>query len=335
MLTIDKSWVYSLDMLMPFRSITHREGMILRCQDRYREWSPFVEYGDQEASRWLKAALEDESDYARYRRLRTEVGINVTVPITTPQRAYELVGLSKAQVAKVKVADPRTDLNDDLIRLQAVREALGKDGYIRIDANGAWTPSQALDALRLFAPIGLDYVEQPCATVEELADLKERLGDLDVRIAADESIRKAEDPYRVAALGAADVVILKVQPLGGIASCCAIQEQIGLSGVISSALESSVGISRGIEAALRIPSLDGACGLGTVSLFSEDVASSPLIPVEGKIEGKRVEDYCMIGRHIDSDRLISHMASPERQQWWNRRLERCLEIVSQWEKERL
>ncbi len=207
--------------------------------------------------------------------------VNVTVPAVGPDRAASVVrDSSGCRTAKVKVAEPGQSEADDIARVEAVRDALGPGGAIRVDANGLWDMDTAVRMVRLLdhAAGGLEYVEQPCRTVEELAAVRRRL---DVPIAADESIRRADDPLRVARLEAADIAVLKVQPLGGIAACLQIADQIGLPVVVSSALETSVGLAAGLALAAALPELPYACGLGTLALLDGDVTSAPFRVVDG------------------------------------------------------
>ena len=239
------------------------------------------------------------------------IPVNVTVPAVGPGQALAIVRAGGCGTAKVKVAEPGQTLADDQARLEAVREALGPDGRIRIDANGGWEVDQAVTAIRLLdrAAGGLEYAEQPCATVEELAAVRRAV---DVPIAADESIRRAADPYRVRDLEAADVAVLKVQPLGGVRACLRIAEDIGLPVVVSSALETSVGIAAGVALAAALPELPYACGLATVQLLTDDVASSPLLPVDGALP---------VGvPAVDPDALDRLAADPDRTAAWEARL---------------
>ena len=145
--------------------------------------------------------------------------MNATVPAVGAREVPQVLArFPGCRTAKVKVAEPGQTLDDDVARVAAVRRALGPDGRVRVDANGGWTVPEALAALAALAPHGLEYAEQPCATVAELAALRALLADegLPVLVAADESVRKAEDPMRVALAGAADLVVLKVAPLGGV-----------------------------------------------------------------------------------------------------------------------
>jgi O-succinylbenzoate synthase len=185
----------------------------------------------------------------------------------------------------VKVGERGQTLADDLARVEAVRDALGPDSRVRVDANGAWSVEAAMTALRELARFELEYAEQPCAAIEELAQLRLQLAHagVEVLIAADESIRRSEDPYRVAELGAADIAVLKVQPLGGVRACLQIAERIGLPVVVSSALETSVGIRAGLALAAALPELPYACGLNTVALLTDDVAEPSMLATNGEL----------------------------------------------------
>ena len=273
--------VWSVPMRTRFRGITHREGVLIRGEVGWGEWSPFLEYSAKVSEPWLRCAEEAAAgDWPR--PLRDRVPVNVTVPVVSPEHARELVLASGCSTAKVKVADAGVPLGDDAARLEAVRDALGPAGRIRVDSNGAWSVHDAALALRALdrAAGGLEYAEQPCATVEELAQLRRRVN---VPIAADESIRRAQDPYRVRDLEAADIAVLKVQPLGGVRACLRIAQDIGLPVVVSSALETSVGIAAGVALAAALPDLPYACGLATVPLLTGDVVADgdSMLPVDG------------------------------------------------------
>jgi O-succinylbenzoate synthase len=228
-----------------------------------------------------------------------------------PAAAHRIVARGGCTTAKVKVAEPGKFAAEDEARLEAVRDALGPGGRIRVDANGAWPVEEAVRALvRLDrAAGGLEYAEQPCATVEELAAVRRRVS---VPIAADESIRRADDPYRVRDLQAADVAVLKVQPLGGVRACLRIAEEIGLPVVVSSALETSVGIAAGVALAAALPELPYACGLATVQLLADDVATDPLLPEGGSLPVVRPE--------VAEDALARLAAAPDRFAHWTARL---------------
>ena len=304
------SHVFSIPLRTTFRGITVREGMLIRGEAGWGEWSPFLEYDADVARPWLQCALEAAAgDWPA--PVRDAIPVNVTVPACSPERAHEIVRAGGCTTAKVKVAERGQALADDIARLEAVRDALGPEGLIRIDANGGWDVDEATRAIGLLerAAGGLEYVEQPCESVEELAAVRRSV---DVRIAADESIRRAADPYRVRDLAAADIAVLKVQPLGGVRACLRIAEDIGLPVVVSSAVESSVGIAAGVALAAALPSLEHACGLATVQLLSDDVAASPLLPVDGFLRVGPVE--------VDPAAMARVAASPERVAHWEARL---------------
>jgi O-succinylbenzoate synthase len=274
--------VYSIPLRTRFRGIDVREGMLLRGDAGWGEFSPFLEYDHATALPWLHAALE-AADRGWPDPVRSSIPVNVTVPACSPGRAREIVLASRGcRTAKVKVAEPGQAPGEDEARLEAVRDALGGDGLIRIDANGGWSAADAITRIPVLdrAAGGLEYVEQPSPSVEDLALVRRRVG---VPIAADESIRRAEDPYRVRDLEAADIAVLKVQPLGGVRACLRIAEDIGLPVVVSSALETSVGIAAGVALAAALPELQHACGLATVQLLSHDVVRSSLLPVDGAL----------------------------------------------------
>jgi len=272
--------VFSIPLRTRFRGITAREGVLLPGEDgRWGEWSPFLEYDAKVAAPWLRCAEEAAAgDWPT--PVRDRVPVNVTVPAVGPDQAHRIASAGGCRTAKVKVAEPGQTLADDEARLEAVRDALGAGAAIRVDANGAWSVDDAVAAIPALdrAAAGLEYVEQPCPSVEDLAAVRRRV---DVPIAADESIRRAEDPYRVRDLEAADVAVLKVQPLGGVRACLRIAEDIGLPVVVSSALETSVGIAAGLALAAALPELPYACGLATVQLLTADVVAEPFLPFDG------------------------------------------------------
>ncbi|RLV50506.1 O-succinylbenzoate synthase [Nocardioides mangrovicus] len=309
--------VWSVPMRTRFRGVDVREGVLLEGEAGWGEFSPFLEYDDPVAAPWLAAARE-AADVGWPEPLRESVSVNVTVPATGAERAARIVREGGCTTAKVKVAEPGQSLGDDLARVEAVRDALGPGGRVRVDANGGWDVDAAVEAIRALdrAAGGLEYVEQPCAEVEELAAVRRAV---DVPIAADESIRRAADPYRVRDLRAADIAVLKVQPLGGVRACLRIAEDIGLPVVVSSALESSVGIAAGVALAAALPELPYACGLGTVQLFADDVSEPPLLPVDGALPVMRATP--------SSEALDRLEAAPERVAWWERRLGRVGDLA--------
>jgi o-succinylbenzoate synthase len=278
--------VWAIPMRTRFRGIDVREGLLLRGTAGWAEWSPFWDYAALECVPWLAAARE-AADTGWPAPVRDRVAVNVTVPAVGPERAATIVrDSSGCRTAKVKVAEPGQGLADDLARVEAVRDALGTGGRLRVDANGGWDVDAAVAAVRALDRFNLEYVEQPCRTVEELAAVRRRV---DVPVAADESIRRAEDPLRVARLEAADIAVLKVQPLGGVVACLRIAEQIGLPVVVSSALETSVGLAAGLALAGALPELPYACGLATLQLLDGDVTTSPLAVVDGEMAVTRPE----------------------------------------------
>ncbi|HEY0642162.1 MAG TPA: o-succinylbenzoate synthase [Nocardioides sp.] len=302
--------VFSIPLRTRFRGITVREGVLLRGDAGWGEWSPFLEYDDATARPWLACARE-AADLGWPEPRRDSVPVNVTVPATDPEHAHAIVVAGGCRTAKVKVAERGQVLADDVARVEAVRDALGPDGLVRVDANGAWDVDEAVRAIAAIdrAAGGLEYVEQPVASVEDLAVVRRRV---DVPVAADESIRRAEDPYRVRDLHAADIAVLKVQPLGGVRACLRIAEDIGLPVVVSSAVESSVGIAAGVALAAALPELHHACGLATVQLLADDVVTRPMLPVDGMLPVVRPE--------VDEDALARLAADDERVAHWERRL---------------
>ncbi|HET8604045.1 MAG TPA: o-succinylbenzoate synthase [Marmoricola sp.] len=303
--------VFAIPLRTRFRGITVREGMLLQGDAGWGEFSPFLEYDAATSAPWLAAARE-AADLGWPAPVRSSVPVNVTVPACAPGLAAEIVRASAGcRTAKVKVAERGQEVGEDVARLEAVRDALGPSGLVRIDVNGGWTVDEAVARIPLLdrAAGGLEYVEQPCASVEELALVRRRVS---VPIAADESIRRAADPYRVRDLAAADIAVLKVQPLGGVRACLRIAEEIGLPVVVSSAVESSVGIAAGVALAAALPELPHACGLATVQLLTGDVVAEPLLPVDGSIPIRPAV--------VDPGALQRMRAGEERRTHWERRL---------------
>nr|WP_019143727.1 o-succinylbenzoate synthase [Aeromicrobium massiliense] len=308
---------YAIEMRTRFRGITRREGMLAHGPAGWTEFSPFLDYDARESASWLAAALAS-AERPWPAPLRDRVPVNCTVPAVGPDRAAEVVRASGCRTAKVKVAERGQTLADDLARVEAVRDALGPDGHVRVDANGLWDVDEAVAAIAALdrAAGGLEYVEQPVMDVEDLARVRRRV---DVPVAADESIRRADDPYRVRDLEAADVAVLKVQPLGGVEACLRIAEQIGLPVVVSSALETSVGLAAGLALAAALPELPHACGLATTSLLTADVVAEPLVPVDG---------FLPVGRQdVDASRLAAVAADAETDARWQARLAEVREVL--------
>jgi o-succinylbenzoate synthase len=294
---------FAIPMRTKFRGITVREGALIHGPAGWGEFSPFAEYGPAESARWLASAIESATVGWPAPR-RHSVPVNVTVPAVGPDRAYEIVAASGCRTAKVKVAEPGQAEAEDVERVDAL-DAAGPDGKIRVDANGAWHVDQAARLLRELDRYGLEYAEQPCATLDELAALR-RL--VDIPIAADESIRKAEDPLRVRTAGAADIVMVKVQPLGGVRAALRVAQACGLPVVVSSAVDSSVGLAAGVALAAALPELRHACGLATMSLLTGDVTAQPLHESGGELPVRRPA--------VDSAALARWETDPEP---WRRR----------------
>ena len=304
---------YDIAMPVRFRGLTQRQGLLWRGPAGWAEWSPFLDYAGAELVPWLRAA-DEAAGRGWPAPVRTEVPVNCTVPAVGAEQAYAIVAASGCGTAKVKVAERGQTLDDDLARCEAVRDALGADGRLRVDANGAWDLDAAERAVRALDRFDLEYVEQPCLAVEDLAALRIRLARAGrpVLVAADESIRRAEDPYRVVALGAADVAVLKVAPLGGVRAALEVAERIGLPVVVSSAVETSVGLAAGVALAAALPELTYACGLGTIGLLADDVVTEPLRPVDGRLAVRPVV--------VDEERLARHRMTPDDEAAWRVRL---------------
>lgn len=309
--------VYSIPMRSRFRGIAAREGVLFEGQHGWGEFCPFIEYDDSESVPWLQAALEQaNTDWPAFER--TRIPVNCTVPAVEAEKARQIVLESGCSTAKVKVADHPDSLAEDIARVEAVRDALGPGGAIRIDANCLWDVDTAVRNIKQIdaAAGGLEYVEQPCTTVEELAVVRRQV---DVMIAADESIRRADDPLKVALAGAADVAIIKPPPLGGLRRSLEVAEAAGLPCVVTSTLGTSIDVAAGVALAASLPELDFACGLHTLALLTGDVVAEAgsLRPSNGFIQvptAKPVPDPSLLEdfRQRDSART----------EWWLDRLRR-------------
>ncbi|ATA29638.1 O-succinylbenzoate synthase [Mycobacterium lepraemurium] len=309
---LDRLHVVALPMRVRFRGITTREVALIDGPAGWGEFGAFVEYGPPEAAHWLASAVESAYRPAPPVR-RDRIPINATVPAVPAAAVPDVLArFPGARTAKVKVAEPGQTLADDVARVNAVRDLVPT---VRVDANGGWSVDEAARAARALSADGpLEYLEQPCATVGELAELRRRPDMPDVPIAADESIRKADDPLAVVRARAADIAVLKVAPLGGISAMLDIAARIDIPVVISSALDSAVGIAAGLTAAAALPVLGHACGLGTGGLFVEDVADVAA-PVDGALQVGPVTP--------DPARLRALAAPPQRRQWWIDRVTAC------------
>jgi len=307
--------VVALPLAARFRGIETREAIVFEGPEGWTEFSPFVEYSDAEAATWLSGALDFGWTPAPAAR-RDAIPVNATMPAVAASDVPRILArYDGCRTVKVKVAEAGQVLGDDVARVRAVREELGPEGRVRIDANGAWNVDEAERAVHALAEFDLEYIEQPCAAVEELAELRERIAYLDIAIAADESVRKADDPLRVARAGAADLLVIKAQPLGGVHAALDIVAQAGLPAVVSSALDTSIGLSMGASLAAALPELDYDCGLGTASLFLADVTASPLVARGGVLSLERPRPST-----AELDRVA---ADADRRDWWLDRLRRC------------
>ncbi|GAB3282836.1 o-succinylbenzoate synthase [Parasphingorhabdus pacifica] len=278
---LDAVRVYALPMRTRFRGVTVRQGVLLSGPAGWGDFCPFEDYSDDESVPWLAAALE-ACTRPWPEPTRDRVPVNCIVPAVAPKRAHEIVTSSGCATAKVKVAEAGQSTNEDVERVTAVRDALGSSGNIRVDANARWDVDEAVTRIRELDRVagGLEYVEQPCASLDELAAVRKHV---DVRIAADESIRRADDPMRVAVAGAADIAVIKASPLGGVRQSLRVAEAAGLPCVVSSAVETSIGLSAQAALAGALPDLPFACGLGTAALLDGDVVDQPLMPVDGGV----------------------------------------------------
>ena len=312
--------VVALPMVTRFRGIDVREAMLLEGPEGWTEFSPFAEYDDDEASAWLAAAI-DFGWHAPPPTLRDRIPVNATVPAVDPDSVRVVLDrFPGCRTAKVKVAGGDEALSADVARVRAVREVLGPEGRIRIDANGGWNIDEAEHAIHALAPYDLEYVEQPCPSIDELAEIRLRTKYMGIPIAADESVRRVSDPLAVAEAEAADLLVIKAQPLGGIRRALRIIEQAGLPVVVSSALDTSVGIAMGAFLAASVPELEYDCGLGTASLLAADVTRDPLVPQDGSIAVRRVLP--------DPELLDRYAADAARTDWWLERLGRAYAVLA-------
>lgn len=315
---LETARVVALPLHTRFRGVDVREVLLVQGPQGWAEFSPFLEYEDAEAATWLAAAI-DFGWNKRPAPVRDRIPVNATVPaVDAAAVAGVLARYDGCRTAKVKVGERGQRLADDIARVRAVREVMGPEARIRIDANAAWNVDEAEHAVHALAEYDLEYVEQPCETVPELAELRRRVKYMGIPVAADESVRKAADPLAVAQAHAADLLVIKAQPLGGIHRALSIVAEAGLPAVVSSALDSAVGLSQGAALAASLPELDYDCGLGTASLFVDDVAD--MRPVNGSISTARVTP--------DAAALDRLAADAERRDWWLARLERCHALLS-------
>jgi O-succinylbenzoate synthase len=278
--------VVALPLVTRFRGLDVREAVLFEGPEGWTEFSPFAEYDDDEASAWLEASI-DFGWRPTPPALRDRIPVNATVPA---------------------------------VDADSVTTVLARFPGCRVDANGGWNVDEAEHAIHSLAEFDLEYVEQPCATVPELAEIRRRTKYMGIPIAADESVRRAADPLAVAEAGAADLLVIKAQPLGGIRRALAIVDAAGLPVNVSSALDTSVGLAMGAALAAAAPSLEYDCGLGTASLLAADVSRDPLLPEGGSVPVRRVRP--------DPVLLDRYAADADRTAWWLARLERCHALLA-------
>lgn len=335
--------VVSLPLRTRFRGVVDREVMLFEGPNGWAEWSPFLEYPDEEAAVWLAAAIE--FGFGALPEIRREaIPVNATLPAVTPDQVEKVLArFGNFSTVKIKVAETGQSLADDFARIEAVRAAY-PTARIRLDANGGYSVEDSMTVARKMVElnVALDYLEQPVTTIAEMAELRLKLAQAGIgaesaagiKIAADESVRKVSDPMAVVQAGAADILVLKAAPLGGISRAISIAAEAGLPVVISSALESSVGLSMGAYLAAALPlhgpvSAGGAtapggvafdCGLATASLLAGDVTREPLAPVDGFIEVRRID--------VDEQKLDVFEAEDHRIDWWIDRLDRAFKHLN-------
>jgi O-succinylbenzoate synthase len=304
--------VVALPTKTNFRGINIREVALFQGEYGWGEFSPFLEYGYAESAPWLMCAIEAATK-PRPQLYRSSVRVNGTIPALNDPAEIERIldSFPGVQTFKVKVGE---NLAEDIVRLAKVK-ALRPQAKLRIDVNGNWSVQEAITNLRaIYENIGpLEYVEQPCETVEELRELKDKLK-IDIKIAGDEVLRKASDPFSVDLRGAIDILMLKVQPLGGIERAHKLAEHHKLPVVVSSALESAVGINYGLQLAASFPAINFDCGLGTGSLLAANVSELPII--DGQIEITDVEPD-----------FKGYEVAPDRFEWWKNRVMKIAELL--------
>ncbi|MDK8762308.1 o-succinylbenzoate synthase [Corynebacterium sp. MSK218] len=325
----DRAHVVSLPLAVQFRGITTREALLIEGPAGWGEFAPFLEYGPEESARWLAAGLE--AAYEGFPKpVREWVEVNGTIPAVPAEQVPEVMArYPGCRTFKIKVAEKGQTLEDDIARVAAVRahiESQGRVPVLRVDANCGWSVEEAITAAKELMP--LDYMEQPCKTVEELKEVRAQLmrAGIFVRVAADESIRKASDPYRVAELQAADVAVVKPAPLGGVRKVLEVAQHLRerhMDITVASALDTSVGISMGLAAVAALPQIyddedidvtPAAAGLATGSLFKEDV-TAPRELIDGHLRAESLIP--------EPERLSSLAAPTDRREWWFERIRQC------------
>ena len=275
---------------LPLRALLggrlEREATLLEGPAGWGEVSPLPGYPCDVGR--ATAAAEEAACGAWPPAVRDQVAVNALVPAVGPEEAAALA--AGAAHVKVKVGD-----DGDVDRVAAVRAAVGPSGRIRVDANGAWDVDRAVAAVARLARYDVELVEQPVAGLAELAQVRRRVA---VPVAADECVRGVDDARALRRLGAADAVVLKVQPLGGVAAAMEVAEAAGVPAIVTSMYETSVGLAAGLALAAALPELPWACGLGTASLLAADVVADPLVPVDGMLGVRRPDpDPALLARY--------------------------------------
>jgi len=315
--------VVALPMRTRFRGLDVRETMLIASpMGGWGEFASFPEYDDAESAPWLACAIEQAwnqlPSIEERPVFRDVVRSNATLPaVDAADVATILERFGDFRTVKVKVAEPGQALADDIARVRAARNFVGAAGRVRIDANGGWNVDEAEHAIRALEQFDLEYVEQPCMSVDELYEIRTRVHGLGIAIAADESVRKATDPVAVARAGAADILVIKVAPLGGVRRALNIIDEAGLPVVVSSALESSIGLGASVDLAMRIEHLDYDCGIATNVLFERDVL--PAVTDFGT--------FAATPGIVDESAAEELRVSPEREHWWRDRAARCLALL--------
>jgi len=315
------SHVVRLPMRVKFRGITQREALLIKGPAGWGEFSAFGEYEAEEASRWLAAGIE--AAYQPFPELlRTKIPVNATLPAVPANEVGSILDRYDApHTIKIKVAEHGQDLQHDVARVAEARR-LYPDAALRVDANMGWDIDEAVHALRKLSEFDLQYAEQPVPGIIGLAQVREKLRNagIELKIAADEAVRKHTDPLEVSRLGAADLMVIKAQPLGGIQAVLEIAKQAELDVVVSSALDTSVGLAQAAALASALPELPYACGLSTGTLLADDVCADPLLATAGFLPVRRIE--------ADVQKLQQHRPEDSRIQWWEKRVAQCYEQLT-------
>jgi O-succinylbenzoate synthase len=314
--------VVSIPLRTRFRGMTERELLVFEGPNGWSEWAAFPEYGDEEASLWLEAALE--WGYGSVPKpKRTEVRVNAILPAINGEEIAKL--LSRAgefETVKIKVSESGQQMTDDISRIQEVKN-LYPEAKLRLDANGGFQIPEALELIEQLSALGikLEYFEQPVKTIAELAELRLEISKrgLETLVAADESVRKSSDPLAVETAAAADILVLKSAPLGGIAKALEVAAASKLPIVASSAMQSSIGLGAELHFAASLDELVFDAGLGTLNLFAGDLVRNQLRPENGVLEVRREE--------LNTSALEIFNAEDHRYDWWIARLERCGRLI--------